>query len=254
MGLQRDAGTETPSPGQSCRLNRDNTMNFKSLALLIAAVASLAGCANTFNPAGDSHYDCNRKENPDSPYCHSFRAVEEATNGAVPSSRYDEQMDIAVIDRLQGIAPVSRDGNRAGSTAAAAGSLADVQLPHQLEAGELPDGTPVRVAPIVQRTWIAPHRDRNDVLHGEEYLHKEIAPSRWAGHPPVTTAANGLRGGAAIYPHRAPTAAAMELTKVQQPQSSKAVAPSANFNQPGATKTQDHSQTDLTESSSSLPN
>lgn len=226
----------------------------KTFALLIAAAAALAGCASAFNPAGDSSYDCNRKENPDSPYCHSFRAVVEATNGPLPGSRYDEQMDISEIDRLQGIAPVPRDGNRDDKGAAPSSDRAgELPLPHQVQAGELPDGAPVRIAPVIQRTWIAPYRDRNDVLHGEEYLHKEIVPSRWAGHPPATSTSQ-LRGAAAKYPHRAPVATPPADQATTQQSATRPSTASANFTQPGATKPQDQPSTDLNETGASMPN
>jgi len=45
---------------------------------LAATIAMLAGCS--FNPIGESKFDCNRKENP-SEYCRSFKALERSTNG-----------------------------------------------------------------------------------------------------------------------------------------------------------------------------
>ena len=109
-------------------------MIFK-MAVIASALASLGGCASMFNPIGDNKYDCNRKENPDSPYCHSFRSVERATSNDIPDSRYDQSMSIAEIDKLTGIAPVN-----AVAVPATQQPVADVSNPQILSNAAVPAG------------------------------------------------------------------------------------------------------------------
>lgn len=80
---------------------------FVQFVFIAGVIVALEGCASMFTPIGENKYDCNRKENPDSPYCHSFRSVEKATSNDIPDSRYDQNMSIADIDQLTGIAPVN---------------------------------------------------------------------------------------------------------------------------------------------------
>ena len=161
-----------------------------SLALCAAAGLLLA-CASVLTPLGDNHYDCNRKENPQSPYCHSFKAVEESTAGAIPRSRYDETLRLSDLDRLTGIAPAS-----AGTAAAIGSQPGSMRLPGMsggaaLGQGGAPtsappslEGMPVRLGPVVQRVWVKRFVDGNDLLVGETVIYKEIMPSRWSGFEP----------------------------------------------------------------------
>ena len=59
------------------------------IAISLCAVPVLSGCPAAFNPIGSNSYDCNRKQDPSSIYCHSFKAVEASTNGELPPSRFD---------------------------------------------------------------------------------------------------------------------------------------------------------------------
>ena len=65
------------------------------VALLFAL--ALTGCARVLTPIGEERYDCNRKEDPSSPYCHSFRGVEEGTAGPMPDSRFDRQLQVGDV-------------------------------------------------------------------------------------------------------------------------------------------------------------
>jgi hypothetical protein len=51
---------------------------FKTIAVASLA-AALTGCS--FNPIGESKFDCNRKENP-SEFCRSFKALVKSTDAA----------------------------------------------------------------------------------------------------------------------------------------------------------------------------
>jgi hypothetical protein len=84
------------------------------LALLpTMLVGTLSGCSNAFNPIGTNTYDCNRKQDPSSIYCHSFRAVEASTHGELPDSRFDRELKFSQYDKATEIAPVG-EGRRVG--------------------------------------------------------------------------------------------------------------------------------------------
>lgn len=163
-----------------------------AVASLLASL--LAGCANWLLPVGESKYDCNRKENPSSPYCHSFKAVVESTNGTLPDSRYDQTVGIAELDRLAGI----------GDTRAAAAisrPTAGVVLPATRGSEGKTDaleGRPVRKGPVVQRVWIKHFVDDDDSLVGDVKVYRELVPSHWDGFP---AAGNNAATTANGYPH-----------------------------------------------------
>ena len=155
-------------------------------ALLIATFAALAGCTSMLTPLGAEYYDCNRKENPTSPYCHSFRSVANGTNSTIPDSRYDADVRISDVDRLAGIAP---DGVASAPIEHIAPlSPAAIQAsrqPRQAGAGiasSMPERTPVRVAPLVQRTWVKRHVEQGDRLVGSTYVYREVTHSHWQGY------------------------------------------------------------------------
>lgn len=187
--------------------------------LLVLASALVAGCTNLLTPMGENTYDCNRKENPASPYCHSFKSVEASTNGPIPPSRYDETMRLADFDRMTGIAPVPRGEVPSASTSSYPAGTAPAQTASHGMAAPRPspslEGLPVREGPVVQRVWVKRFVDGNDLLIGETVIYKEIIGSHWlgfgrgdapAGGKPATSTRDGAR-----YPHRPP-----------QPQPSKA--------------------------------
>lgn len=174
-----------------------NSKNINKACLLILCM-SLQGCflSKLFNPIGEDKYDCNRKENPNSPYCHSFRSVDNGTQGPVPDSRYDKELNINDHDKLIGIAPVkTQSSNTNGNVDSQVkkpingNSITKDKylLPGINDAESLPNGTPVRVAPYVQRTWIKRHSESNGAYIGNTVVYKEIVPSHWQGEKPLAT-------------------------------------------------------------------
>lgn len=180
-------------------------MTRTSRVVIIAAALSASGCAQLLTPLGAENYDCNRKENPASPYCHSFRAVADGTNTPIPDSRYDAAVKLEDADRMNGIAP-----------SAPAISDSNAQRPQRFDElpeaqrraalaprppGPLapPDGSPVRVAPLVQRTWIKRHVEQGDRLVGSTYLYKEVTRGHWQGFAEAPAGSDPVRGP--IKPH-----------------------------------------------------
>jgi hypothetical protein len=191
----------------------------------------LSACSSAFNPIGSNTYDCNRKQDPSSIYCRSFRAVEASTNGELPDTRFDKELQFSVYDKATEIAPVTNDSQ--GQLKSGSGEVlttGTASLPH-LGQLQIPpqEGAPVRVGPVVQRTWIKQFVDSNDSLIADTVVYREIVPTRWAGF-------NGGDPGSAqrgLYPHRvseakAPVAAraAVETTGESSQQT--------HFIQPGA--------------------
>lgn len=202
------------------------------LPILMASCLTLAGCANWFTPMGENNYDCNRKENPDSPYCHSFKAVDDATTEPIPDSRYDQRASVAEADKLNGIAPKKKKG---ASKDASPQSLPSVSLNDSGSIYSLPEGSPVRAGPIVQRVWIKSYADKNDMLTGDVVVYKEIVPPHWSGHGAANTApstgADGWPTG--TYPHYPVPQAPVSAT-LSQPQSAASQQDSQlRFTQPG---------------------
>ena len=182
-----------------------------ALPLALVGLAALQGCTSILTPLGENHYDCNRKENPQSPYCHSFKSVEASTAGPIPRSRYDETLRISEIDRLTGIAPTAPGGGLGNVPAASGATVSAVppMAPAMASAQSL-EGVPVRLGPVVQRVWIKRFVDTNDLLVGDTVIYKEIMGSRWSGFEaadPMRQAPSRAAGGqSSTYPHRAPTA------------------------------------------------
>lgn len=207
--------------------------------ILLVILASLGGCAKWFNPMGDNKYDCNRKEDPDSPYCHSFRAVEAATSNDIPDSRYDEEMSIAEADERSGIAP--RKSKKRSKAKKSAPNSKNKEAPEASplyvagnQAGSaLPTGTPVRVGPVLQRTWIKSFDDNNDLLTSDLYVYKEVVPTHWAGRTPGNSY-NKTAPGA--YPHKPLPVSPTPALSPNQTTNSVPDQPSVNldFSQPGA--------------------
>ena len=174
-------------------------------------VLTLSGCTSLLTPLGSEYYDCNRKENPASPYCHSFRSVTNGTNDAIPDSRYDATVRIEDVDRLAGIAPDHAPASAPASRPDGEPDIAQQHRPGAVAAaapirpGARPiaygpsDGTPVRVAPLIQRTWIKRHVEEGDRLVGSTYLYKEVTKSHWEGFPDGPGTAESSR--AAVKPH-----------------------------------------------------
>ena len=224
-------------------------------ASFAAAAGLLSGCASVLTPLGDNHYDCNRKENPQSPYCHSFKAVEESTAGAIPRSRYDETLRLSDLDRLTGIAPSSavasaptesQSGAPRRQRSPGAAGIGHGGAP--MSSGSLPEGIPVRLGPVVQRVWVKRFVDANDLLVGETVIYKEIMPSRWSGFEavdPLRVDARAASFPAGIYPHRPPSIAGSAMKALDgtsppssyvplSPRSASTAPASPEFIQPGA--------------------
>lgn len=184
----------------------------RSLLTAVAGLVllTLSACTSLLTPLGSDKYDCNRKENPASPYCHSFRSVADGTNMPMPDSRYDTAVRIADVDKLAGIAPPAVVGASGSSDAsahverstadilAAAGPIA-TRAPRQQGKTGPTDASPVRVAPLVQRTWVKRHVEQDDRLVGSTYLYKQISQGHWDGFAETPGGANA--GGAPLKPH-----------------------------------------------------
>jgi hypothetical protein len=192
----------------------------KAIFLVGASGAALVlqGCASVLTPLGSNYYDCNRKENPASPYCHSFKSVEASTSGSIPSSRYDQTVKLSDLDQMTGIAPTA-DGVSAATSSASdgagrnAGQRNDLPIPAVSPPRGLPavpavspapraslEGQPVREGPVVQRVWVKRFVDANDLLVSDTVIYKEIIPSHWQGFE--RTEGNGRTPH--VYPHKPP--------------------------------------------------
>jgi hypothetical protein len=187
------------------RATRDSVMLAITLLAVVPATLTVSACTSMLTPLGAEYYDCNRKENPSSPYCHSFRSVANGTNAEIPDSRYDATVRIADVDRLAGIAPTASESNReAPLTAPAVGSSAGAQLPRApqgavVSLGVQREGAPVRVAPLVQRTWVKRHVEQGDRLVGSTYLYTEVTRAHWEGYAESSNAPGAARD--VLRPH-----------------------------------------------------
>lgn len=156
---------------------------------------SLTGCSSMFTPMGDDKWDCNRKQDPNSPHCRSFKAVESGTSGPLPASRFDREFNLSEVDALNKIAPEPsrKQGNTTQVNLGA--------LPHQRIIAPSIAGLPVREGPVIQRTLIKRWVDDNDALNEGSVVYREIRGNKWAGF----SAANRIQDGGInpnIYPHR----------------------------------------------------
>ena len=160
------------------------------ISLLGLGVLSLGAC--TFSPIGDNKFDCNRKDAP-LEYCRSVKAVLNSTDGALPDTKYGEKFNMEDYDIANGLS------DKPGSAPKEIKS--PMLLPHNLDAGAPPiAGAPVRQAPVIQKVFIKPFVDENDVLHEAQTAFKEVLASRWTGFDRQNTVSN-LSGGV-NYPHR----------------------------------------------------
>ena len=226
-------------------MNTFATLRFTIPGAGMSFLVLLAGCSNLLTPLGESTYDCNRKENPASPYCHSFKSVEASTSGAIPPSRYDETMRLSDFDRMTGIAPVPKSATSRDVASPAGVSVTALPL---TPAGSL-EGLPVRQGPVVQRVWVKRFVDGNDLLVGETVIYKEIIGSHWLGfgrgESPSGASSSSSQSSSARdgipYPHRAPPPAQLKsaggptgATSVTSGTAPAAPPTSPGFTQPGA--------------------
>ena len=208
------------------------------IAISVCAVPVLSGCPAAFNPIGSNSYDCNRKQDPSSIYCHSFKAVEASTNGELPPSRFDSELNFSQYDKATDIAPVGQRNTAAspirsgsgepvvmGSGGPAVQGSATPGTVRTVAVDGMPDGMPVREGPVIQRTWIKHFVDGNDMLTSDTTVYKEIVGSHWSGFD------GGNPAGAArgVYPHKPVDSKALEAAKPSQPDTSQRT----DFIQPG---------------------
>ncbi|WP_454875136.1 TraV family lipoprotein [Paraburkholderia xenovorans] len=209
-----------------------------AIAISLCAVPLLSGCPAAFNPIGSNSYDCNRKQDPSSIYCHSFKAVEASTNGELPPSRFDSELNFSQYDKATDIAPVGQRNTVASPIRSGSGepvvmgsggpAVQGAALPGMVRpvaVDGMPDGMPVREGPVVQRTWIKHFVDGNDMLTADTTVYKEIVRSHWSGFD------GGNPAGAArgVYPHKPVDSKALEAAKPSQPDASQRT----DFIQPG---------------------
>jgi conjugal transfer pilus assembly protein TraV len=272
---------------------------------VVGAVLVLTGCSSAFNPMGSNSYDCNRKQDPSSPFCHSFKAVEASTNGELPDSRFDTELKFSDYDKATDIAPTGNASGRSGGTGvlggagetvsmgaafSRAGAAADsqgesaneqlaalradveqlkkqtldkptdtnvqalVKAQHALleaasaAAGE---GAPVRVGPVVQRTWIKAFVDSNDSRIGSTVVYREIIPTHWAGFDGSNPEA-AQRGA---YPHKTESTLIAAAHAAAQPHAQPLMQADSghhnNFVQPGANS--DAGATEAPSNSTNMP-
>jgi len=223
--------------------------------ITLYACALLVGCAAQFNPVGEVKFDCNRKQDAQSPYCRSFKSVEQSTTGQLPRSRFDREFNIEEHDRLTGIAP---DAPQQNSTKGKAGTPAPpaapemVRLPHQMREEPPLEGQPVRQGPVVQRVWIKRFVDGRDVLTENTVVYKEIQPNRWAGFEPTAK----FDGDKTAYPRRpieAPKDEQAATPSTPQNQEVSKASPQTEFKQPGIPERAE-SASEPAASGSSMPN
>jgi hypothetical protein len=193
------------------------------------AAASLAACTNLLTPLGAEKYDCNRKEDPASPYCHSFRSVEKGTTGPLPDSRYDEVMRMSDYDRMTGIAPVGKARLDTPAVSATTQQPATQSAATPSESKQPPaTEVPLRIGPLVQRVWVKRFVDGNDMLISDTRVYKEIVPAHWAG---FSSGESSESPSGVAYPHRPAKSSADTPTK---PSRDGAKPSTPGFVQPGA--------------------
>ena len=174
-------------------------INMKKMILITVLGASsfLVGCS--FAPIGENKFDCNRKDAPEG-YCRNVHAVLESTDGTVPATKYGQKFDIEDYDAAVGYTDgvVEKKGGKDGK-----GGVVVVGggLPHNAGVKmERIEGAPVRQAPVIQKVFIKPFVDENDILHEGGVAFKEVQTGKWTGFDRIN-AANNLAGGN-VYPHR----------------------------------------------------
>ena len=165
-------------------------MKGKIVGISLSALL-LSACSSMFLPQGSEHYDCNRKENANSPYCHSFRGAESSTASTLPKTRYDETVKMSELDKLQGIEAAKPKASSTPATNNPTLALPGMAKPAPIE------GSPVRDGPVVQRVWIKRHVDENDMLVGDMVVYKEIQPTHWSGF----AAGDANAKEHSVYPH-----------------------------------------------------
>lgn len=227
----------------------------RTLPAALVGVALLGGCSAAFNPIGSNTYDCNRKQDPTSIYCHSFRAVEASTNGELPDSRFDTELRFGDYDKATDIAPVGsgtgeRKGARVSGGAGEAVSIGRGALPGLGgPAVPIPDGTPVREGPVVQRTWIKHYVDSNDARIGDMVVYKEVAATHWAGFDGSDPESAQRR----MYPHKGDDVKVAQAVQPGSRGQAQGAAAQSDFIQPGPAAAQAVADNPSSSTSMSMP-
>lgn len=200
------------------------TSKLRGLFASALLLATITGCS--FNPVGESTFDCNRKENP-SEYCRSFKALEKSTNGTLPESRFDKEFRMSDHDRATGVAPID-DGKDERNEKARV--ITDT-LPHNRmrpnSAADPLAGAPVRRAPIIQRTLIKRFVDENDMVQDTVVVWKEVQAPKWTGFNGAGALGTAQIGN--VVPHRMKS-----KDSLGAPAETQQAQPASNFSQPEA--------------------
>jgi conjugal transfer pilus assembly protein TraV len=118
--------------------------------MVFPCLSLLTGCAGT--------YGC--KGFPDLPICKSAVEAFQATDGAVSSTKPEDNQALSAAN------PVPR-----------------VEVPGSLRAiapnPRFDDPTPIRTPPKIMRIWIAPWEDNEGDLQVSSYVFTELEPRRW---------------------------------------------------------------------------
>lgn len=182
-------------------------MKTQKLILGFFALASLAGCSSFFTPVGENKFDCNRRQGGNSEYCKSFKAMNKSTDAPLPDSRFDSSFSMSDYDKAVGIAPDSAKTLRSDTPQSQPNQTVYVNgtLPSSRSGGQASGvSRPVRMAPVVQRTWIKPYVTGGD-MHGAALVYREIIPARWAGFEDGASSSVGnALSGSRVYPHYLP--------------------------------------------------
>ena len=186
------------------------------ILLSLGILATVSACS--FAPIGENTFNCNRGEGINNPYCRSPKALLNSTNGDLPETKYSKSFDMNDYDQAVGYAakpgdsssdlgsPGSKSSGKGSNTGSGGDLAASLGLmPHQMTGNNIIEGAPVRAAPVIQRVYIKPWVDENDILHEGSLTYKEVQAAKWTGFN-NPTAANNLVGNAGNYPHRPPGA------------------------------------------------
>ena len=179
----------------------------KQMLLMAAIVLTLQGCGSFFTPVGENKFDCNRRQGGNSEFCRSFKAMNKSTDAPLPDSRFDKDLSMQEFDRATGIAPEAAGAPNSSKTAPDAKKTKTVvqesKVPpltteRRADQGS-PIARPIRIAPVVQRTWIKPFVSGQD-MHGAVLVYREIIEARWLGFEDATN--SKIKSAASgSYPH-----------------------------------------------------
>lgn len=178
------------------------------IILSLGLLATVSACS--FAPIGENSFNCNRGEGSSNIYCRSPKSVLNSTDGQIPDTKYGKSFEMSEYDVAVGYAnkPGDNSNDLGTQTKKVSGKEGDLVtslglLPHQLVGNNIIDGAPVRAAPVIQRVYIKPWVDENDILHEGSLTYKEVQTAKWTGFDAQAGTANNFAGGK-VYPHRPP--------------------------------------------------